>query len=48
VLLYGRETCTIKARDTRRIKAVEIKYMREEQQDIFGLITKQIHKLQRN
>jgi hypothetical protein len=28
VLLYGSETWTIKARDTRRITAVEMKYMR--------------------
>ena len=28
VLLYGRETWTIKARDARRITATEIKYMR--------------------
>jgi len=28
VLLYGSETCTIKARDARRITAAEIKYMR--------------------
>jgi hypothetical protein len=28
VWLYGRETWTIKARDTRRIKAAEMKYMR--------------------
>jgi hypothetical protein len=28
VLLYGSETWTIKARDTRRITAAEIKYMR--------------------
>ena len=28
VLLYGSETWTIKARDTRRIKAAELKYMR--------------------
>jgi len=27
-LLYGRETWTIKARDTRRITAAEMKYMR--------------------
>jgi hypothetical protein len=28
VLLYGSETCTIKARDARRISAAEMKYMR--------------------
>jgi hypothetical protein len=28
VLLYGSETWTIKARDTRRITAAEMKYMR--------------------
>ena len=28
VLLYGSETCTIKARDARRITAAEMKYMR--------------------
>jgi hypothetical protein len=28
VLLYGSETWTIKARDTRRIRAAEMKYMR--------------------
>jgi len=28
VLLYGSETWTVKARDTRRITAVEMKYMR--------------------
>jgi hypothetical protein len=28
VLLYGSETWTIKARDTRRITATEMKYMR--------------------
>ena len=28
VLLYGSETWTIKARDTRRITAAEVKYMR--------------------
>jgi hypothetical protein len=28
VLLYGSETWTIKARDTRRIRAAEKKYMR--------------------
>jgi ABC-type ATPase involved in cell division len=28
VLLYGSETWTIKARDARRIKAAEMKYMR--------------------
>jgi len=27
-LLYGSETCTIKARDARRITAAEMKYMR--------------------
>jgi hypothetical protein len=47
VLLYGSETWTIKTRDARRITAAEMKYM-EEQQDTFGLITKQMHKFQRN
>jgi hypothetical protein len=47
VLLYGSETLTIKTRDARRIRAAEIKYMKE-QQDILGQITKQIHELQRN
>jgi hypothetical protein len=28
VLLYGSETWTVKARDTRRITAAEMKYMR--------------------
>jgi hypothetical protein len=28
VLLYGSETWTIKARDARRVKAAEMKYMR--------------------
>ena len=28
VLLYGSETCAIKARDARRITAAEMKYMR--------------------
>jgi hypothetical protein len=28
VLLYGSETLTVKARDTRRISAAEMKYMR--------------------
>jgi hypothetical protein len=46
VLLYGSETLTIKARDTRRITAAEIKYMRRTAG--YTRITKQIHKLQRN
>jgi hypothetical protein len=29
VLLYGSETCTIKARDVSRISAAEMKYMRK-------------------
>ena len=47
VLLYGSETWTIKAGDTRRISAAEMSTS-EEQQDTLGQITKQIHKLQRN
>ena len=45
VLLYGSETCAIKARDARRITAAEMKYMRRR---ALGQITKQINKLQRN
>jgi hypothetical protein len=42
VLLHGCKTWTFKARDTRRITAAEMKYMRRTEQ-----ITSHIHKLQR-
>jgi hypothetical protein len=45
-LLYGSITWTVKARDASRISASERKH-RKEQQDTFGQIAKQIHKLQK-
>jgi len=46
VLLYGSETWVTKARDARRIKAAEMKYMRRTTGYIWTDY-KQIHKLQR-
>jgi len=47
VLLHGSETWTVKARDARRITAVEMKYVRRTAGYTWADL-KEIHKLQRN
>jgi hypothetical protein len=46
LLLYGKETWTVKARDARRISAAEMKYVRISA-GYTRTYCKQIHKLQR-
>jgi hypothetical protein len=46
-VLYSSENWTIEARDTRRITAAEIKYLRK-MRDTLGQITQQTQGLQKN